>query len=67
MAISAETQCSRSRVAGPMPWLWPAQIATDSSMTLAAEKPATPRARSSSRSRTASAASSFSGSKGTRR
>ena len=51
MAISAETQWSRSRVAGPMPWLWPAQIATDISMTLAAEKPATPKARSNSRSR----------------
>ena len=54
MAISAETQCSRSRVAGPMscsrPPASPAQMPIDSSMTLPAAKPATASARSSARS-----------------
>ena len=45
-AISAENQCSRSRVAGPMSWKWPAQTETDSSMMLPAANPATAMARS---------------------
>jgi hypothetical protein len=66
-AISAETQCSRSRVAGPIEPAWPDHTATDSSITLAAAKPATPMARSTSRSWRACASSSAAASKGAAR
>jgi hypothetical protein len=66
-AISAEAQCSRSRVAGPIEPACPDQTETESSITLAAANPATAIARSNSRSWRACASSRAAASKGATR
>ncbi len=66
MAISAEIQCIRSRVASPM-LPWPNQTETESSITLPAAKPATVRARSNCFSARGVAAARQAGSYGIRR
>jgi len=66
-ATSAETQCSSSRVAGPIDPAWPDHTDTESSITFAAANPATAIARSSSASRRACSSSASAGSKGATR
>ena len=55
----ADKKWNRVRVASPIEPPSPDQIATDSSMTLAAAKPATAMQRSSSRASRSSSAAAF--------
>ena len=70
IAISAETQCSNSTVAGPMPSSTepcPAQMPIEISITFPAANPATASERSSIRPVRSCAAANARVSKGTRR